>query len=124
MGPERRIVTPWTPAGHWRSEYDAVRFTQDGVAFLGPVDPRNSVYCGDLHNAHGPTSCRFTVKEGAHQVVISGDMPLDHIVLWANPQVACMEAYMPLHLASGESAEWTFRYKFISRRMSAEEAPI
>ena len=114
VGPDRRILTPWTPAGIWRSSYDNVRFVPDGVEFLGAVDPAVSVYCGDLHNADGPTPCRFTVKDGPYRVEVNGDMPLHHIVLWSNPRVACLEPYMPLLLHSGETAEWTFRYLFVS----------
>lgn len=112
VGPDRRILTPWTIGGHWRSEYDNVRFASGGVEFLGPVDPANSVYCGDLHNTGGPTTCRFTVQDSERRVEVSGDMPLHHIVLWSNPRVACMEPYMPLQIRPGETAEWTFRYAF------------
>lgn len=110
-GTGRRISFPWRPAGDWRNEYDNVRFTPDGIEFLGPVDPANSVYCGNLHNSAGPVTCEFAISESAHSVRVFGDMPLDHFVFWSNNRVACLEPYMPISLAPGQTTRWTFSYK-------------
>lgn len=107
----RKVTFPWTPTGDWRSEYDNVRFTMDSIEFLGAVDPKNCVYCGNLHNSSGPTTCEFAISEGAHSVRVSGDMPLDHFVFWSNNRVACPEPYMPISLAPWQKVCWTFRYK-------------
>lgn len=112
VGPDRRIRTPWTPEGDWRSPYTNVRLVPDGVEFLGAVDPANSVYCGNLHNAAGPTPCAFSIQDGPYRADVSGSADLHHIVLWSNPRVACMEPYLPLALSRGQVAEWSFRYRF------------
>lgn len=112
VGPSRELRFPFRPAGTWRHAYENARFTEDGVAFSAGVDPADSVYCGNLHSADGPTPCEFTVREGAHVVHVSGTRLLDHIVLWANPRVACLEPYMALHLATGAYTAWSFRYRF------------
>lgn len=112
VGPDRRIFTAWPPAGNWRNAYTNVRFAEDGVEFLGPVDPANSVYCGDMHSSIGPTVYSFGLQDGSERVDISSDTPLDHIVLWSNPRVACMEPYLRLSLQKEQQAQWVFRYRF------------
>ena len=111
-GPGRRISFPWTPTGDWRSAYDNVRFTTGGIEFRGPVDPANNVYCGNLHNTAGPTTCEFEISEGIRSVKVSGDMPLDHYVFWSNNRVACPEPYMPISLDPWQTARWTYSYRF------------
>lgn len=111
VGPDRRILTPWTPCGHWRSEYDNVMMVPDGVRFTAGVDPACSVYCGDMRSTTGHTPCLFTVQDAGRRVRVEGDMALDHVVLWSNPRVACMEPYMPVSMTAGEKAGWTFTYR-------------
>lgn len=111
-GTGRQITFPWTPAGDWRSVYDNVRFSSNGIVFLGPVDPGNCVYCGNLHNPSGQTTYEFEISEGPHCVRVSGDKPLDHFVFWSNDRVACPEPYMPVNIATGQTARWTVRYRF------------
>ena len=112
VGPSRRFRFPWQPTGDWRHAYDNVRFTPGGVEFLGAVDPALAVYCGNLHNACGTTSCNFEVTEGQRAVNVSGDKPLDHLVLWSNDRVACLEPYIPVSIGKGCRSEWSFTYKF------------
>ncbi len=112
VGPSRRLRFPWQPCGDWRHDYDNAGFVEDGVAFTGPVDPSNAVFCGNLHNAQGPSICKFTVADGDRSVTVDGDRLLDHIVLWSNDRVACLEPYMTLHLTPGSFSSWTFRYWF------------
>ena len=112
VGPTRELRFPFSPAGEWRHPYDNAHFTADGVAFTAPVDPADAVYCGNIHNPEGLTPCEFTVREGTHAVHVSGDRLMDHIVLWANPQVACLEPYMSIRLFPSSFMSWTFRYCF------------
>lgn len=118
-GAGRRITFPWAPVGNWRRVYDNVRFSKHGIEFLGSVEPTNSVYCGNLHNMSGPTTCEFEIFEGSHSVRVSGDMPLSHLVFWSNSRVACPEPYMPVSLPQWQTARWTFRYT-----LSAESGVI
>jgi len=112
VGPARSLRFPWQPAGDWRHAYDNAGFVPGGVAFTGPVDPSDAVFCGNLHNAEGPTTCEFTIAEGPRSVQVSGGRLLSHIVLWSNDRVACLEPYMPLHLDPGAFSSWTFTYRF------------
>lgn len=114
VGPSRGFAFPWKPQGDWRSNYYNVHFTGRGVAFTGPVDPSNSVYCGNLHNENGATSCEFTVFDDCHAVAISGSHAPEFCVLWANPHVACIEPYVPIAIAKNECFSWAFRYSFFS----------
>ncbi len=110
VGPTRSFRFPFPPDGNWRTRYDNVRFSEDGVQFTGPVPADKAVYCGNLHNAGGATPCRFSVAEGSRSVEVSGDFDLDHHVLWANDRVACLEPYLPLRLQPFETVRWTLRY--------------
>lgn len=112
VGPSRELHFPFRPTGDWRHPYDNAHFTEDGVAFTGPVQPDDSVYCGNLHNSDGHTPCEFTVREGAHSVHVTGNRLLDHFVLWSNPRVACLEPYMALNMTHGSISSWTFHYRF------------
>lgn len=112
VGPARCLRFPWQPAGDWRHAYDNAGFVPGGVAFTGPVDPSNAVYCGNLHSADGPTTCAFTVADGPRSVEVSGNRLLDHLVLWSNDRVACLEPYMSLRIAPGGFSSWTFSYRF------------
>ena len=112
VGPSRSIRFPWRPAGHWRSVYDNVGFSRNAIEFTDLIAPGGSVYCGDVHNADGETSCEFSVVEGEYKVEVLGDRPLDHLVFWSNPRVACPEPYVPLSVGKGESASWRFSYRF------------
>ena len=67
---------------------------------------------GNLHNSQGDTPCEFSVREGEHSVRVTGNCMLDFIVLWSNPQVACLEPYMALNMTPGSLSSWTFRYRF------------
>ena len=112
VGPSRELHFPFRPTGDWRHPYDNAHFTEDGVAFTGAVLPDDSVYCGNLHNSQGDTPCEFSVREGEHSVRVTGNCMLDFIVLWSNPQVACLEPYMALNITPGSLSSWTFRYRF------------
>lgn len=125
VGPSRKIAFPWKPSGDWRSRYDNVAFTKDGIEFSAPVSPGSSVYCGNIHNASGLTECRFSISDASsavdapavdacalRRVEVCGDRPLHHIVFWSNDRVACIEPYLPLRILPGETLRWSFRYRF------------
>ena len=41
------------------------------------------------------------------------DRAMDHAVFWSNSDVSCLEPYVPLHLAPGQTARWTLDYRFL-----------
>ncbi|MCR5325876.1 MAG: hypothetical protein K6E37_03890 [Bacteroidales bacterium] len=112
VGPARRFSFPWQPAGDWRRYYDNAGFVPGGVAFYGPVEASTAVFCGNLHNADGPTTCDFIMADGSRSVHVRGSRLLTHIVLWANDRVACLEPYLSLQMAPGASCHWSFAYEF------------
>lgn len=141
VGPSREIDFPFRPDGHWRSEYDNVRLTGNGIRFTGAVPPEGpSVFMGDLHaasgmveprvpggaghfpagEASGPKARRpeeepieFTLRDlgSGLGVRVSCPLPFTHIVFWSNDRVACIEPYILLDIAPGQSAEWTLTYR-------------
>ena len=94
VGPSRQVDFPFTPQGQWRADYNSVALTPSGVRFLRPLLPGETVYNGSLHQA-GATGMpyRLTLREGPLSVHISAPVPCTHTVLWANPQIACLEPY-------------------------------
>ena len=141
VGPSREIDFPFRPDGHWRSEYDNVRLTENGIRFTGAVPPEGpSVFMGDLHaasgmveprvpggaghfpagEASGPKARRpeeepieFTLRDLGSGLGVRVSCPLHftHIVFWSNDRVACIEPYILLDIAPGQSAEWTLTYR-------------
>ncbi len=115
VGPSREIDFPFRPDGHWRSEYDNVRLTGNGIRFTGAVPPEGpSVFMGDLHAARGMVEpIDFKVRDlgSGLGVRVSCPLPFTHIVFWSNDRVACIEPYILLDIAPGQSAEWTLTYR-------------
>lgn len=112
VGPSRSFHFPWRPAGTWRSAYSNVRFTDSGIVFSAAVERDNSVFCGDLHPAAGRMLYPFEVREGGRSVEIGGDILPEFSVFWSNPRVACLEPYIPLAAATGETLSWRQDYRF------------
>lgn len=111
-GPARRIDFPYVPAGNWRSSYDIVALENNGIRFSDGIEPPlPCVFMGDLHSAAGATPYEFRIAESGREVQVKGNAPVDHMVFWANPRVACIEPYLPLSVKPGERAEWTVAYK-------------
>lgn len=52
----------------------------------------------------------FRVYEGALEVDVKCDIPMNHAVFWSNHRVACVEPYVNLDLAAGRTYEWTIEY--------------
>ena len=115
VGPSREIDFPFRPDGHWRSEYDNVRLTENGIRFSGAVPPEGpSVFMGDMHAARGRVEpIDFTLRDlgSGLGVRVSCPLPFTHIVFWSNDRVACIEPYILLDIAPGQSAEWTLTYR-------------
>ena len=57
---------------------------------------------------------RFTLRnlENDLSVEASCDRPMEYAVFWSNPDVSCLEPYIPLHLDPGQTARWTLDYRF------------
>lgn len=116
VGPSREIDFPFLPEGSWRSEYKCVGLVSGasepysgGIRFSAPVEPP-SVYMGNLHSASGETPCEFVIREAGRSVSVRGDRPAEKMVFWSSPRVACIEPYIPLRLAPGETLEWALEY--------------
>lgn len=110
--PVRSLLFPWAPDGDWRSDYDNVAFSRNGIQFSDTVKPGTSVYCGNIHNPSGPTSCRFVLSDGERSVSVEGDRPLHRLVFWANEKVTCPEPYIPIRASLGDTLSWHLSYTF------------
>ncbi len=113
VGSERTIDFPFTPTGNWRMKYDNVALVKNGIRFIAPITKTPSVYMGNLHDSNNKlTDYQSVISEKERSITIQGSEPLSHYVFWSNPQVACVEPYMPLKLHQGESKHWKIIYTF------------
>lgn len=123
---------PFRPEGDWRSDYDSVVLTHSGIAFSRDLLPNESVFMGNLHPAvsagvaagilHAgafssevcniPAAFSFRLKNNGLAVLGTCDRQPEYSVFWANHEVACIEPYLPLDLASGATARWILEYEF------------
>ena len=51
------------------------------------------------------------LKTGA-AVEFRGDTPITRMVFWAVERAACPEPFIDIHLAPGQSRQWSSRYRF------------
>lgn len=111
VGPSRQIDFPFTPDGSWRAQYDSVYFTGSGIRFARCLNPGESVFTGDIHEA-GKDGMPYEMRvgEGPLSVHIKGDVPVFKTVMWANHRIACLEPYNKIILAPGETLNWTIEY--------------
>lgn len=110
-----RIILSFKPIGDWRAKYDCVRLADFGIAFDRALAEGESVFMGNLREAEtSKVPFTFVLADYETRMTVSGtcDRKIDYSVFWANPDVACIEPYMPLHVLPGETAEWTLEYLF------------
>jgi len=117
----RKIDFPFKPAGNWRDEHDSVALTDSGIRFSKPI-MLPSVFMENLHNTAGATPYSFSIEENGHKVSVRGrssvngmsDLAcIDRIVFWSNPEVACVEPYLPIRLEQDETLEWVIEYRLV-----------
>ncbi|MBR4826470.1 MAG: hypothetical protein IKZ91_01130, partial [Bacteroidales bacterium] len=109
VGPGRLIDFPFRPEGTWRAEYDSVGFTGGGVRFSRTLQPGESVYCGNIHK-EGTSGMPYSmsVSDGPVSVLIRGNVPVTHTVLWSNHRIACLEPYNDF----ATPFSWEIEYRF------------
>lgn len=54
----------------------------------------------------------FRASQGRMSVDIRCDAPMEYAVFWTNDRVACVEPYVKIDLAPGETFEWAVAYTF------------
>lgn len=61
------------------------------------------------------TGYRFTLQNLDNNLRVEAecDRAMDYAVFWSNADVSCLEPYIPLCLAPGQTARWTLDYHFL-----------
>lgn len=112
-GPGRLVGTDFAAAGEWRAPYESVVLERGGFRFRRSLEPGETVYMGGIHAlSRLDTPYRFSLQEmengcGVH---ISGNLPVDRAVFWANHRIACIEPYVLFSLREGERFAYTLDY--------------
>ena len=75
-----------------------------------PTDTRRS----STHTGPEEAGYRFTLQNLDNNLRVEAecDRAMDYAVFWSNADVSCLEPYIPLHLAPGQTARWTLDYRF------------
>ncbi|MBO4455625.1 MAG: hypothetical protein J5759_04190 [Bacteroidales bacterium] len=109
VGPARLLDFPFRPDGAWRAQYDSVAFTPSGIRFSRTLQPGESVYTGNIHEA-GTSGMPYamSVSDGPVSVRIRGNVPVTHTVLWSNHRIACLEPYNDF----ATPFDWEINYLF------------
>lgn len=112
IGPGRALSLPFSPCGSWRAEYDSVGFVPSGIRFSRVLSEGESVWCGGIM-ARGQdiTPYSFRLSQDGISVHASADVPLAHMVFWANHRIACPEPYNSISAPAGETLRWTVSYR-------------
>ena len=113
-GRATRFFLPFTPEGHWRTDYDSVALVPDGIAFSRDLREGETVFMGDLHGAGPAEGCRFILEnlDNGLRVRAACDRPMDYAVFWSNTEVSCIEPYIHVTVPPGGTVRWTLDYRF------------
>ena len=106
---------PFRPAGSWRSDYDSVRLSGNGIEFARDLGPNETVFMGNLKPSPGSGIFRSFVLsnlENGLEVCSEWDRDAEYAVFWSNSEVSCIEPYIPLKIATGETRSWTLTFRF------------
>ena len=76
-----------------------------------PTDTRRS----SMHTGPEEAGYRFTLQNLDNNLRVEAecDRAMDYAVFWSNAEVSCLEPYIPLRLAPGQTARWTLDYRFL-----------
>ncbi len=76
-----------------------------------PTDTRRS----STHTGPEEAGYRFTLQNLDNNLRVEAecDKAMDYAVFWSNADVSCLEPYIPLRLAPGQTARWTLDYRFL-----------
>lgn len=114
VGPGRRFDFPGAVSGHWREDSTPAAVMEGkSIVFKDMVERGWKAFCADLHYAgcdRGGYS--FRASQGEMSVDVGSDAPMEYAVFWSNDRVACVEPYVKIALAPGESFDWNIEYLF------------
>ncbi|MCI1640100.1 MAG: hypothetical protein LKI42_02350 [Bacteroidales bacterium] len=115
VGPLTGIRFPFKPKGDWRTHYDCVSLSDDGIRFGRNLKKGESVFMGNLHGQKEGDGYSFELSNGitGAGVDVGCPSPFKFMVFWANCRAACLEPYIPFRVCKGETSEWDITYKLI-----------
>lgn len=113
VGVATNVDFPFPPSGHWRSEYDSVALSGNGIRFSRDLRKGETVYMGDLHFGNLGTEYSFRIRNVKNGLGfdVRSDAPMSHTVFWAISRVACVEPHTPMNIYPGQSFTWTVFYR-------------
>lgn len=113
VGRATKVDFPFAPVGDWRSEYDCVELSGNGIRFSRDFVEGDKVYMGNLRPADSGTDYSFSVRNELNGLGVNvlSDAKMHHAVFWAINRVACVEPHVALDLRPSLSLSWTVLYR-------------
>lgn len=114
VGPGRRFDFPGAVSGHWREDSTPAAVMEGkSIVFKDMVERGWKAFCADLrYEGCDRGGYSFRASQGEMSVDVGSDAPMEFAVFWSNDRVACVEPYVKIALAPGESFGWTIEYLF------------
>lgn len=114
VGPGRRFDFPGAVSGHWREDSTPAAVMEGkSIVFKDMVERGRKAFCADLrYEGCDRGGYSFRVSQGEMSVDVGSDAPMEYAVFWSNDRVACVEPYVKIALAPGESFDWKIEYLF------------
>lgn len=114
VGPGRRFDFPGAVSGHWREDsVPAAVMEGKSIVFKDMVERGRKAFCADLrYEGCDRGGYSFRASQGEMSVDVGSDAPMEFAVFWSNDRVACVEPYVKIGLAPGESFDWKIEYLF------------
>lgn len=110
----REIAFPYPIHGKWREEYDSVYHgLGHDISFRRKLKSGESVFMGDIRSVFdevSPYDLRILHKGTGLSVHVSSPTPFDWANFWANHRIACIEPFVALRIAPGETFIQTIQY--------------
>ncbi|MBQ0080008.1 MAG: hypothetical protein KBS95_00455 [Alistipes sp.] len=112
-GVATRFSFPFTTFGTWRTLYDSVHLTDNGIEFLRDLQKGETVFMGDLRAREELDGYSFRLENLQRKlsVEVSSQSKMDFAVFWSNYRVSCLEPYTHFDIVPRSSASWTILYR-------------
>lgn len=104
---------PFKPMGDWRTDYDCVHLTENGIEFSRDLEQGESVFMGNLHDAKPVKNYSFRLYNKSNGLCVDAksDATMEYAVFWSNHEVSCLEPYIKHEVKPNEKNSWTIDYQ-------------
>jgi hypothetical protein len=116
-GPSMEIHFPFKPVPD-KPLPETAQLDGSTVRFVAPLQVGHGVgaYLTGFSNNVSDYGITFEDKDIGIGVEQTADSPIAKAYLWATPKTVCPEAYIAIHIAPGQTQQWSIHYRFFNRK--------